>query len=125
MSTLGPSSHTIEAIEQLIHAGANVFRLNFSHGDFEEHGHRIQQIRRIEEKSGKRYPIILDTNGPDIRTEDVEEKISVEKGDTFTGMRRDKIIWSVGGGKGGIGKSIATVNIGCVHDVPTNDCAAK
>lgn len=82
--TLGPSSHTIEAIESLIHAGANVFRLNFSHGDLEEHGHRIQQIRRIEEKSGRKYPIILDTKGPDIRTEDVEQKIEVKKGDTFT-----------------------------------------
>lgn len=84
VSTLGPSSHTIEAIEHLVHAGANVFRLNFSHGDFEEHGHRIEQIRRIEEKSGKQYPIILDTKGPDIRTEDVEEKFTVQKGDTFT-----------------------------------------
>jgi pyruvate kinase len=82
--TLGPSSHTIEAIERLAHAGANVFRLNFSHGDLEEHGHRIEQIRRIEEKSGKKYPIILDTKGPDIRTEDVEQKIEVKKGDTFT-----------------------------------------
>ncbi len=84
VSTLGPSSHTIENIERLIHAGANVFRLNFSHGDFEEHGHRIEQIRRIEEKMGKRYPIILDTKGPDIRTEDVDEKIIVKEGDTFT-----------------------------------------
>ncbi len=84
VSTLGPSSHTIEAIERLMHAGANVFRLNFSHGNFEEHGHRIQQIRRIEEKTGKKYPIILDTKGPDIRTEDIAEKISVKKGDTFT-----------------------------------------
>ncbi len=83
VSTLGPSSHTIEAIEKLAKAGASVFRLNFSHGDFEEHGHRIKQIRRIEEKSGKRYPIILDTKGPDIRTEDIDKKIEVKKGDRF------------------------------------------
>ncbi len=82
--TLGPSSHTIEMIEKLIAAGANVFRLNFSHGDYEEHGHRIEQIRRIEEKSGKRYPIILDTKGPDIRTEDTDRVITLKKGDTFT-----------------------------------------
>lgn len=84
VSTLGPSSHTIEEIERLVHAGANVFRLNFSHGDLEEHGHRINQIRRIEEKRGKKYPIILDTKGPDIRTEDVDTKIKVQKGDIFT-----------------------------------------
>lgn len=84
VSTLGPSSHTMEAIEKLMKAGANVFRLNFSHGDFEEHGHRIEQIRKIEERLGKHYPIILDTKGPDIRTEDIDEKIHVKKGDTFT-----------------------------------------
>ncbi len=84
VSTLGPASHTLEVIEGLARVGANVFRLNFSHGDHKEHGHRIEQIRRLEEKTGKRYPIILDTKGPDIRTEDIDEKISVEKGDTFT-----------------------------------------
>ena len=83
VSTLGPSSHTLEVIEKLAKAGASVFRLNFSHGDFEEHGHRIDQIRRLEEKTGKRFPIMLDTKGPDIRTEDIEGKIQVTKGDTF------------------------------------------
>ncbi len=84
VSTLGPASHTLDVIEKLAHDGVNVFRLNFSHGCHKEHGHRIEQIRRLEEKTGKKYPIILDTKGPDIRTEDVDEKIIVQKGDTFT-----------------------------------------
>lgn len=94
VSTLGPSSHTIAVIEKLAHAGANVFRLNFSHGDFEEHGHRIEQIRKLEKKMGKRFPIVLDTKGPDIRTEAIEGKITVKKGDTFTWTVSDSSGWA-------------------------------
>ena len=48
--TLGPSANTEEAIKSLALAGMNVARLNFSHGDFEEHGGRIEKIRRISKE---------------------------------------------------------------------------
>lgn len=66
--TIGPASETIEKLIQLIEAGMNVARLNFSHGNFEEHGQRIQNIREASQKTGKNIAILLDTKGPEIRT---------------------------------------------------------
>ena len=43
--TIGPASESVEKLTQLMESGMNVSRLNFSHGDFEEHGQRIQNIR--------------------------------------------------------------------------------
>ncbi|MCQ6273427.1 pyruvate kinase [Bacillus sp. V3B] len=66
--TIGPASESIEKLTQLIEAGMNVARLNFSHGNFEEHGERIQNIREAAKKTGKNIAILLDTKGPEIRT---------------------------------------------------------
>lgn len=66
--TIGPASESVETLEQLIEAGMNVARLNFSHGDFEEHGSRIKNIRKAAENKGKNVAILLDTKGPEIRT---------------------------------------------------------
>ncbi len=66
--TIGPASETIDKLEQLIESGMNVARLNFSHGDFEEHGARIKNIRQAAENTGKTVAILLDTKGPEIRT---------------------------------------------------------
>ena len=57
---------------ELIEAGMNVARLNFSHGDFEEHGARIENIRKAGKTLGKDIAILLDTKGPEIRTRTVE-----------------------------------------------------
>ncbi|STT72648.1 pyruvate kinase [Klebsiella pneumoniae] len=46
----------------------NVMRLNFSHGDYAEHGLRIQNLRNVMSKTGKKAAILLDTKGPEIRT---------------------------------------------------------
>lgn len=66
--TIGPASETSEIIHQLLHAGMNVARLNFSHGTQEEHGKRIQTLRNEAQKNGKHLGILLDTKGPEIRT---------------------------------------------------------
>ncbi|EIT85440.1 pyruvate kinase [Fictibacillus macauensis ZFHKF-1] len=70
--TIGPASESIEKLTQLMEAGMNVARLNFSHGDFEEHGARIKNIRIAAEKLGKTVAILLDTKGPEIRTQTLE-----------------------------------------------------
>lgn len=70
--TIGPASETIEKLTELIEAGMNVARLNFSHGDFEEHGARIENIRKAGKTLGKDIAILLDTKGPEIRTRTVE-----------------------------------------------------
>ena len=49
--TIGPSSESLEEHQELINAGMNVARLNFSHGDFEEHGKRIKNIRQACERA--------------------------------------------------------------------------
>ena len=66
--TIGPASESPEMLENLISAGMNVARLNFSHGSHEEHAIRIAAIRDASEKVGKPVGILLDTKGPEIRT---------------------------------------------------------
>jgi pyruvate kinase len=70
--TIGPASETVEKLMQLMDAGMNVARLNFSHGDFEEHGNRIKNIREAAKNHGKTVAILLDTKGPEIRTNTFE-----------------------------------------------------
>ncbi len=72
--TLGPSAETEPVLEQLIHAGMNVARLNFSHGDHAEHGRRIEVLKRVRAKLGTPIAMMLDTKGPEIRTGDLESE---------------------------------------------------
>jgi len=70
--TIGPASESQEMLEQLIIAGMNVARLNFSHGSHEEHALRIAAIREASKKVGRPVGILLDTKGPEIRTHSME-----------------------------------------------------
>ncbi|MGV2942523.1 pyruvate kinase [Mesobacillus sp. LC4] len=70
--TIGPASESVDKLVQLIEAGMNVSRLNFSHGNHEEHAARIKNIREAASKTGKNVGILLDTKGPEIRTNDME-----------------------------------------------------
>ena len=70
--TIGPASESVDKLVQLIESGMNVARLNFSHGDHEEHGARIKNIREAVKKTGKQVAILLDTKGPEIRTNNME-----------------------------------------------------
>jgi pyruvate kinase len=82
--TIGPASESVEKLTQLIEAGMNVSRLNFSHGDFEEHGQRIQNIREASKLTGKTVAILLDTKGPEIRTNNmVNGAIELTSGDNI------------------------------------------
>ena len=67
VATLGPSSSDEAQIAALSSAGANVFRLNFSHGTHDEHKARIAAIRAIEAETGKPVGIIADLQGPKYR----------------------------------------------------------
>lgn len=70
--TVGPASEHPDMLEKLIEAGMNVARLNFSHGDHEEHRARIENIRKTADKLDKTVAILLDTKGPEIRTHTME-----------------------------------------------------
>jgi len=72
--TIGPASESLEMMKKLIEAGMNVARLNFSHGDFEEHGNRIKNIRQASKELGKTVAILLDTKGPEIRIGKLQEE---------------------------------------------------
>ncbi len=93
VSTLGPASNSVEEIKALIEAGISAARLNFSHGDHEEHGQRIANLKQAREELGAPIPIILDTKGPEIRTKDLVDgkKVQLEVGQTFT-LTTDDIV---------------------------------
>lgn len=71
--TIGPASEDVATLIRLIEAGCDVCRLNFSHGDYEEHGKRIANIRKASLKTGKKVAILLDTKGPEIRTGELKQ----------------------------------------------------
>ncbi len=82
--TIGPASDTQEMIEQMINAGMNVARLNFSHGDFTGHAAVIEKIRTAADKSGKRVAIMADLPGPKMRIGHfAEEPVFLNRGDQF------------------------------------------
>ncbi|MCM3568310.1 pyruvate kinase [Neobacillus mesonae] len=83
--TIGPASESIEKLEQLMDAGMNVARLNFSHGNYDEHGMRIKNIREAAKKTGKTIAILLDTKGPEIRTNNMQNgAIELKAGENIT-----------------------------------------
>lgn len=83
--TIGPSSESLENTKKLIQAGMNVARLNFSHGDFEEHGNRIKNIRLANAELGTSVAVLLDTKGPEIRLGKLkEEPIELVQGEAVT-----------------------------------------
>ncbi len=84
VTTIGPASQSPEMMKKLIQAGADIFRLNFSHGSYENYEKIIADIKKVREELDVPLPIILDTKGPEIRTADVEEKIVVKPGDKIT-----------------------------------------
>ena len=80
VATIGPKSESPDILQKLSDAGVNVFRLNFSHGSHEEHGAKIDTIRKLNLAGG----ILLDTKGPEIRTGEVRGEIDVKTGDSLT-----------------------------------------
>lgn len=84
VGTIGPASESKEMLSKLIASGLNVARLNFSHGDFEEHGNRITRIREACQQLNKNVAILLDTKGPEIRTGGlVEKSVQLNQGEKF------------------------------------------
>ncbi len=67
IATLGPASNSADIIKQLIKAGANIFRLNMSHGDHASHANTYKLVRNIAEDLGKPIAVLADLCGPKIR----------------------------------------------------------
>ncbi|MDA9557495.1 pyruvate kinase PykF [Vibrio sp.] len=92
--TIGPKTEPYEKLLELVDAGMNVMRLNFSHGDFEEHGSRIKNFRKVMETTGKELAILLDTKGPEIRTIKLEngDDVDLVAGQEFTFTTDESVI---------------------------------
>jgi pyruvate kinase len=67
VATLGPASDSLETIRRMLEAGADVFRLNASHGTAEEHAARVRRVRAVASELGREVGILLDLQGPKIR----------------------------------------------------------
>jgi pyruvate kinase len=81
LATLGPPTNNYDSIEALATAGVNGFRLNFSHGSYEERDQQIEWIRQASAKIGKPVAILQDLQGPKIRLGNLIENTPVAKGD--------------------------------------------
>ena len=86
--TIGPAVDE-KVLRQLCEEGLNVVRLNFSHGDHEEHKARIDMVKRVREDMGLPIAIMLDTKGPEIRIGNFKEPIELKEGDIFTLTTKD------------------------------------
>ena len=81
LATLGPPTSSPEMIKELIIAGTNGFRLNFSHGDNQQRDDQISWIREASKENGKPVAILQDLQGPKIRLGMLSENMDVKKGD--------------------------------------------
>jgi pyruvate kinase len=79
VATVGPASREYEKLKQLIVAGVNVFRLNFSHGSHAEHLENLKTIRKAAEELNSYVAVLQDLSGPKIRITDIEEGFTIIK----------------------------------------------
>lgn len=86
--TIGPATESIEMLEKLANAGMNVARLNMSHGDHSSHTKIIQAIQTLNIKLSHPIAILLDTQGPEIRTGDMANDLHLNDGDTISIVAR-------------------------------------
>ncbi len=84
VATLGPATNTKEILAEMAANGVNVFRVNFSHADYDDVKERIKQIREINEERGYNIAILADLQGPKLRVGVMNEGVEVKAGDTFT-----------------------------------------
>src|SRR4028119_1717177 len=85
VATVGPACDTYEKLLELVHAGVNVFRLNFSHGSHEDKAQIIQYTRDLNEAENYNIAILGDLQGPKLRVGEIENNaLLVEEGDILT-----------------------------------------
>lgn len=82
--TVGPSTDKPGIIEDMIKAGMDIARFNFSHGKHEEHLKRIEMVRQAAKKFNKNVALLADTKGPEMRLGLFKEKVELVKGSNFT-----------------------------------------
>lgn len=83
VATLGPATNTKEILTDLAKSGVNVFRINFSHADYDDVVSKIKMIREINEEQSFNVAILADLQGPKLRVGVMEEGVMLEEGDEF------------------------------------------
>jgi pyruvate kinase len=83
LATLGPATNTKAILADLVEAGVNVFRINFSHADYDNVKARIKDIREINEEKETNVAILGDLQGPKLRVGVMQEGVVLNAGDTF------------------------------------------
>ena len=86
--TIGPATESFDMLEKLAKAGMNVARLNMSHGDHASHAAVIKAIQTLNKKLSHPIAILLDTQGPEIRTGDRAEDLHLKAGDQISIVAR-------------------------------------
>ena len=84
VATLGPATDTKEILTELARNGVNVFRINFSHADYDDVRRKVKIIREINVENNFNIAILGDLQGPKLRVGVMEEGVELEDGDTFT-----------------------------------------
>ena len=84
VATLGPACGSKEMIENMMESGVNVFRINFSHADYEDVEERVKIIREINKRSDYHVAILADLQGPKLRVGVMKKGVKLALGDTFT-----------------------------------------
>jgi pyruvate kinase len=82
--TIGPATSDSDSLQKLADAGMNIARLNMSHGDHKSHGNVIKRIKNINKNLKFPIAILLDTQGPEIRTGEVGAELDLKVGEIFT-----------------------------------------
>ena len=115
IATLGPASDSDEVIDQLIAAGSDIFRLNFSHGAHESHGATLKRVRAAAARAGRAVAVLQDLGGPKIRTGLLEghRPLMLNPGDTLSIASGDVM--------GRVGR-ISTTFSGLAKSVRPGDC---
>lgn len=113
IATVGPASNTPEKLEELVKAGADIFRLNFSHGSHDDHLKVINYVREINKKLGTHVCLLQDLQGPKIRTRDMENGgVEIVKGQDLT-ITTEKML--------GNSQKVSTTYQSLVDDVSVGD----
>ena len=84
VATLGPATEDPQVIKDMMAAGVNVFRINFSHADYDDVRARVEMIRKINQEHGFHTAILADLQGPKLRVGVMEDDIVVAPGDHIT-----------------------------------------
>ena len=84
VATLGPACNSKTKLKNLIRAGVNVFRINFSHASYDEVDHYIQIIKELNKELDSNVAVLADLQGPKIRLGNMHDNVSIKKGETIS-----------------------------------------